>query len=296
MRRRFRAVYDAENIFLEMITSRESALVEVHIHPSLHRIRTFYLKGFFEDGSSHPDVQEVTRVDHSDLDSLRAGLIKALTRTLQGDAAELVRQATSRVRIVVVQNTDAPPAESSRPSSTAMSPKQFSQYVEALPTLELSEAGAVALSSEACTVCLDGYECGSSIVCLPCPGRHISHHACCSKWIAASQPPTCPVCRFALPAVLVTSESVTLAEEDDGPWGALLKCLHSATSSQDAEHEATMTRELMAGAHDELLRIQLVAASSLYEDEHKAHEQVDVVDGSASQSVSRRGGGGGLIV
>ena len=255
MRRRYRAVQEAEALFLDMIESRDSTLVTVHIHPSPHRIRTFYVKSFFMDGTTSPDADDsLVRVDHSDLDSLRAGLIKAITRDMQGDHADNVREAMASVRIIIVQNMAIVPSESSPP--TSMSPEQLAQYVETLPALELDEVGAGTLSTEVCSVCLDGYGCGTRVVCLPCPGRHICHAACCAKWIAASQPPTCPVCRFALLGAVGTSDHRAPVEE--GSLWACLKCLPDAPhgSPADTEREAAMGRELIAASTEELVRIR----------------------------------------
>ena len=75
------------------------------------------------------------------------------------------------------------------------------EAVAALPRLVLQQASAERLSADgydACPICLDKYDAGDEVVCMPCSGNHISHTPCLVKWLATAS--TCPSCRFVLPS------------------------------------------------------------------------------------------------
>ena len=75
------------------------------------------------------------------------------------------------------------------------------EAVAALPRLVLQQASAERLSADgydACPICLDKYDAGDEVVCMPCSGNHISHTPCLVKWLATAS--TCPSCRFMLPS------------------------------------------------------------------------------------------------
>jgi len=75
------------------------------------------------------------------------------------------------------------------------------EAVAALPRLVLQQASAERLSADgydACPICLDKYDAGDEVVCMPCSGNHISHAPCLVKWLATAS--TCPSCRFMLPS------------------------------------------------------------------------------------------------
>ncbi|CAO2140812.1 unnamed protein product [Urochloa humidicola] len=75
----------------------------------------------------------------------------------------------------------------------------------ALPETTVGEGEA---AEEECAVCLEGYEAGDKLRTMPCV--HGFHEHCIFGWLAVSR--LCPLCRFALPAVV---ESDTEDEDDD---------------------------------------------------------------------------------
>ena len=206
-----------------MIEGRTSAVREVHAVGDPHRLRTFYLKCFFEDGTSAPDTEgEMIRVDHTNLASLRVGLANA---TGDSDARLTIHRAEQR------------PTEPEAPS-----PQQAEEIMRALPTLLLDDVSAAALLGEACAVCLEEYACGSQLVCVACPGRHIAHAGCTARWIATAAPATCPSCRFRLPDNVA---SVGSAESITSRW---LQCLGG---------QAAATPDLLQAAAARLRMIEL---------------------------------------
>jgi len=70
-----------------------------------------------------------------------------------------------------------------------------------LPRLELDEVSAERLrvdGYDSCPICLDVYEVGETVVCMPCSGNHLSHADCLEKWLGTAS--TCPSCRYMLPS------------------------------------------------------------------------------------------------
>jgi len=58
-----------------------------------------------------------------------------------------------------------------------------------------------------CVICMEEYEEGDEVACLPCGGLHKAHFTCLSGWLERAA--TCPSCRYALP-----SEPISKAETE----------------------------------------------------------------------------------
>lgn len=87
----------------------------------------------------------------------------------------------------------------SLPSSSAES-----QIVALLPRRVLH--GAPPEEDDTCGICLEEYQDGDIVACLPCGGLHKSHWHCINRWLQASK--TCPSCRWGLPTDASCSEEV----------------------------------------------------------------------------------------
>ena len=53
-------------------------------------------------------------------------------------------------------------------------------------------------AADTCAICLEDFEAGDTVACMPCAGLHKSHWACIRRWLQERQ--TCPSCRWGLPS------------------------------------------------------------------------------------------------
>ena len=70
----------------------------------------------------------------------------------------------------------------------------------ALPRLTLTEISASRLAHDGfdcCPLCLDAMDKAQEVTFIGCPGAHVAHTACISRWLVVAS--TCPTCRFLLP-------------------------------------------------------------------------------------------------
>jgi len=69
-------------------------------------------------------------------------------------------------------------------------------------TLSADAAAALKRARAACPICLEGYEVGQSVGCMPCGGLHKAHRECLTRWLARC--PSCPTCRWDLRDAVAT--------------------------------------------------------------------------------------------
>lgn len=82
-------------------------------------------------------------------------------------------------------------------------PPAIKEVVDALPRVSLSHQAAQMLArgdgdDSTCNICLEEYEDGATLVCMPCRGLHKFHEACMLTWLENAS--TCPCCQWPVPA------------------------------------------------------------------------------------------------
>ena len=82
--------------------------------------------------------------------------------------------------------------------------------LDAMPALKLPQKGVDCLSADGgdavCCICLEAFVAGDDVMVFPCPGTHLAHSQCSSKWLEKAC--TCPTCRFALPVEMPSARTL----------------------------------------------------------------------------------------
>lgn len=120
----------------------------------------------------------------------------------EADARAALR-SRSRVRLHV--HADAKKAE---PAATA-------DFVAALPKVTLSTAAAAMLAdgdgdAPLCNICLEEYNAGAQLTCMPCKGLHKFHSHCLTNWLETKG--TCPCCQWPCPKSQTANQMAVLMQ------------------------------------------------------------------------------------
>merc|ERR1711998_368254 len=170
-------------------------------------VTTHFVRAHRSDGAARPPTVPALRL---------SGATQRLRES--SNHPPLLRRRSARRSLLVDESANAVPVrfvheESSvavrRPTLQRRDAQYFetpdssnSDIVELLPRIQLSGTHSLPTlrteNDDTCVICLEDYQDGDTVACLPCAGLHKSHWHCIRRWLNSAH--SCPSCRWGLPS------------------------------------------------------------------------------------------------